>query len=418
MKLAAACVGSVLLVAACTSAGGSLPPGARGPSDASRSVALGPAARDSRPLGDRGRQSPRSRLHRLERVTQQTCTPAHNTAAISQGVGAFCVPFNSIPAIRHPTFQAARDAGYLNRADLVISVSIHGDARAYPVRILLYHEVVNDVVGGRPVVVSYCPLCNSGVAYSRTAGGRTLSFGVSGELFHANLVMFDFETLSLWSQISGRTLSGSETGRRLKPILALTVPFGAWKRAHPAGKVLAPPRSNASYRTDPYAGYGSDASQDSIFFRPSPDSSLRSYTDPRLPPKTRVIGVAGRSGSVAFSFPSHGQGRVVEHARLDGRALVALFHFGVHQPETSRLVDAGPQSWSATVWAARARGRLAEVRASDDGFVDDRTGGRINMFGRIVSGPLAGASLQPVAQETAFWFAWAAFHPHTAIAGR
>lgn len=355
------------------------------------------------------------RYRRLKRVTRLTCTPGHQLAALQKGAGAYCVPFDSIPAIRHPQFVPASRATFLDAAEPVVSVTVQGQSRAYPVSALLYHEIVNDVIGGRPIVISFCPLCNSAVAYLRRVGARTLTFGVSGELFHANLVMFDRQTLSFWKQISGRAFSGTLAGRHLRPVPAFLTSFGTWRRSHPAGPVMKEPSLGYHYGFDPYASYGRDPTKDSIFYRPPPGSKTRTYTDPRLPPKSRVIGVLIGGRAVAFAAPHVGEERRVATIRVNGRTLVALFRFGIAQPETAARLAHGRRGWEATVWRASVKGRPTHIVATPAGFVDRTTHSRVGLFGRFLSGPLAGRRMYPVLQLTSFWFAWAAYHPHTRL---
>lgn len=325
------------------------------------------------------------------------------------------MPFDSIHAIRHPHFVRAPRADFLTAAEPVITVTVQGQARAYPVSVLLYHEIVNDVIRGRPIVISFCPLCNSAVAYVRQLGSRTLTFGVSGELFHANLVMFDRQTLSFWKQISGSAFSGPLAGRHLRPVPAFLVSFGTWRHSHPTGLVMKEPRLGYKYGLDPYAAYGRDPNEDSIFYRPPPGSETRTYTDQRLPPKSRVIGVLIGGHAVAFAPRGSGERRV-ETARVNGHLLVALFRFGAAQPETATHLARGRRGWEGTVWLATVKGHRTHIVATPGGFVDQATDSRVGFFGRVLSGSLAGKRLHSIPQSTSFWFAWAAYHPHTTVA--
>jgi len=255
-----------------------------------------------------------SALVRSRRVTAIACSPLLRQDALAHGTGAFCAPFDSIPAVRHPRFLTARE-GELPTAEPVVALELAGAARAYPVRYLVYHEVVNDVVD-EPVVVTFCPLCNSAAAHSRRLGSRTLTFGVSGQLEYANLVMFDRQTLSRWQQITGQATGGSLEGRRLAPLPVQLVSFEEWRAEHPSGLVLRPPAPERyRYGLDPYANYDRDPTEPSPLFRSSADPEGQTL-DPRLPPKWRVVGVATRDGAVAFAAPARGRRPVVETARL------------------------------------------------------------------------------------------------------
>ena len=202
-----------------------------------------------------------SALVRSRRVTAIACSPLLRQDALAHGTGAFCAPFDSIPAVRHPRFLTAREAE-LPTAEPVVAPELAGAARAYPVRYLVYHEVVNDVVDGQPVVVTFCPLCNSAAAHSRRLGSRTLTFGVSGQLEYANLVMFDRQTLSRWQQITGQATGGSLEGRRLAPLPVQLVSFEEWRAEHPSG-------SSCAHRRPRGTATGSTRTQTTIATRPS-----------------------------------------------------------------------------------------------------------------------------------------------------
>src|ERR671935_1319135 len=146
----------------------------------------------------------------------------------------------SIPAIVRPRFESPRVASRLLRTtDFVIGVSIDGDARAYPVKLLGLHEVVNDVVAGRPIVVTWCPLCSSALVFDRRVGGETLTFGVSGFLYQANQVLYDLETRSLWSQLAEGAVTGALRGRGVGVLPAAEQPWGARRAAPPRTRVLS-----------------------------------------------------------------------------------------------------------------------------------------------------------------------------------
>ena len=143
------------------------------------------------------------------------------------------VPPDAIPALEDPAFELAGEADWLPAVEPVLALQIDGDARAYPLRIMTWHELVNGTVGGVPVTVSYCPLCNSAVAYDRSVGDRILDFGTSGALLHSSLVMYDRQTESLWSHYTGQAVVGHLTGAELDLIPIQTVSFEAFHRRSP-----------------------------------------------------------------------------------------------------------------------------------------------------------------------------------------
>jgi Protein of unknown function (DUF3179) len=355
-----------------------------------------------------------SELDRLRAVTRLTCSGARRHEAIVAGSAPLCAPFDSIPAVDNPRFLAASDAR-LGPAEPVVAVTVSGAARAYPVRYLLYHEVVNDVVGGVPVVVTYCPLCDSAASFSRRVRGRNLVFGVSGQLEYANLRMFDRQTLSRWQQITGVAVAGPLKGARLRALPSAVVSWASWRAAHPEGGVLAPPSRRFRYGVDPYHGYdaGGPAAPSPIL---APASGAGQARRDRLPPKSRIVGVADESGAVAFAAPASGGRTAVAYARPGGRPLVAFFRRGTALTGRAYRLSTSERGWSATVWAARLRGRELRFRPTGASYVELGTRSRFDFFGRGVSGPLAGARLTPIPSQTSFWFAWRHFHPGTAVA--
>ncbi|GIU89787.1 MAG: hypothetical protein KatS3mg010_0886 [Acidimicrobiia bacterium] len=150
-------------------------------------------------------------------------------------------PPDGIPSIDEPVFVRAADVDFLADEEPVLALEIDGDARAYPVQILVWHEIVNDTVAGTPVAVTYCPLCNSAVAYDRRVEGRVLEFGTSGLLWNSALVMYDRQTETLWSHFTGQGIVGVLTGVELATFPVATVPWSVWRDAHP-GRTRAQPR--------------------------------------------------------------------------------------------------------------------------------------------------------------------------------
>ena len=149
-------------------------------------------------------------------------------------------PPDGIPAIDKPSFiTPAAAAAWLAAQEPVLALEVKDDAHAYPLQILMWHEIVNDVVGALPVTVTFCPLCNSGIVFERVVDGTTLDFGTSGKLYKSDLVMYDRQSHSLWSQMEGRAIVGTRAGTQLKLVPANTLSFEEWRAAHPAGKVLS-----------------------------------------------------------------------------------------------------------------------------------------------------------------------------------
>ncbi len=171
------------------------------------------------------------------------------------------LPKDGIPSIDKPEFATVGDtlrAKGLAATEPVISIAIGGDVRAYPLRILIWHEIVNDIVGGVPVAVTYCPLCNSAIVFDRRLDGRVLEFGTTGKLRNSDLVMYDRQTESWWQQFIGEAIVGELTGKRLTMLPARVEAFAAFHRRAPAGKVMIQPKNfRRAYGMNPYSGYDS-----------------------------------------------------------------------------------------------------------------------------------------------------------------
>ena len=167
---------------------------------------------------------------------------------------------DGIPSIDAPKFIAQSQERGLSATEPVIGLEINGDARAYPLRILTWHEIVNDVVGGVPVAVTYCPLCNAAIVFDRRLDGRTLEFGTSGKLRNSDLVMYDRQTQSWWQQFTGGAIVGALTGKTLSSLPARLEAFDRFRKRHPKGRVLVPNDPGfRDYGRNPYRGYDTSA---------------------------------------------------------------------------------------------------------------------------------------------------------------
>ncbi len=200
---------------------------------------------------------------------------------------------DGIPAILTPRFVSSAEATFLQDADRVLGLRSGGEAKAYPIKILNWHEIVNDTIDGKPVVVTYCPLCGTGIAFEATLQGRRHTYGVSGLLYQSDLLMYDHQTESLWSQIGMHAVAGPLTGERLKPIYMEHTTWAEWRTAYPATLALSTRTGSLrNYDQDPYTGY---AENTEIFF----DTA---HFDPSYHPKEWVIGVEIDGTTKAYPF--------------------------------------------------------------------------------------------------------------------
>jgi len=312
-------------------------------------------------------------------------------------------PPDGIPSIDDPAFLSVDDVDFLEETEPVLALDIDGDARAYPVQILMWHEIVNDTVGGVPVAVTYCPLCNSAVAYDRRVGDRVMEFGTSGLLWNSALVMYDRQTETLWSHFTGEGIVGELTGTEIDKFPVATVPWGVWRDANPDGLVLSQETGfERSYGRNPYPGYD-DVNSDPFLFE--------GEVDGRYTAMTRIAGVEVGDEALGVPLVDLQEDRVIT-SEVGGTDLVFFW-----QPGTASALDAadvaGGEDVGATgVFVPVADGQTLTFTATEDGFVDDETGSTWNLLGQAVDGPLAGSQLEAV---DTFWFAWSAFQPDSAI---
>jgi hypothetical protein len=203
-------------------------------------------------------------------------------------------PRDSIPALDAPRFISPGDENLPRSHDRVLGLSLNGITKAYPIAILNWHEIVNDEFSGEPVVVTYCPLCGSGMAYRAEVGGSPLSFGVSGLLYNSDVLFYDRQTQSLWSQLGVQAISGPFKGQQLEPLPLNHTTWGEWWARHPETWVLSAKTGfDRDYSRDPYADY---ARSSRPMFRVTRESGL-------FQPKELILGVEldGQAKAYAFS---------------------------------------------------------------------------------------------------------------------
>jgi hypothetical protein len=261
---------------------------------------------------------------------------------------------DGIPAIDRPQFvpAAKADRTFLEDEDRIIALIVNGKKKAYPIKILNWHEIVNDSIGGSHVVVTFCPLCGTGMVFDANAAGRRLNFGVSGLLYQSDVLLYDSQTESLWSQIKQEAVTGKLTGTHLQLLPSTQTTWGAWKKQHPNTFVLSTKTGySRNYERDPYEDYYD--SRDVMF--------SVGKLNPRYHPKEQVIGV-----------------------ELDG--LTKAYPFSELARVKSPFKD---KVGKKTVWVAYdAKSRTATVKD---------------------------ASGKELPSVVGFWFAWHAFHKNTQV---
>ena len=271
-------------------------------------------------------------------------------------------PRDGIPPLDDPKFVSLDKAEYAAN-EPVIALERNGEARAYPLSVLMWHEIANDIVGGEPVTVTYCPLCNAAIVFSRKLDGQLLDFGTTGRLRNSDLVMYDRQTESWWQQFSGRAIIGELTGKKLKMLPSTTLPFSEFAKRFPQGRVLVPndPAMRA-YGVNPYTYYDS-AKRPFLYSGEMPEG---------IQPMERVVIFEGASGPKVVTVTS------LQEGGTEARDGVIL-------------------NWKAGMASALDAPKIAKGR--DTGFVTVTRDGK------------------PVPHHVTFAFVAHAFHPEVPIEG-
>lgn len=320
---------------------------------------------------------------------------------------------DAIQPVDSPEFWNAEKAEEFYFENEPVSVVVlNGEARAYPQSILMYHEIVNDRVGGFPVAVTYCPLCNSAIVYSRKVetknGLKILDFGTSGMLRKSNLVMWDRQTESWWQQFTGEALAGSLAGNQLTwiPAEILTVHdfFNRW----PEGKILAVGNygSNDRYGINPYVHYDAIENVQPRLFREKPD--------PRLPAMERVVHVTDGRINKIYPLSVIGKSGLIQDT-VGSRHIVLFYQPGAVSVLDDADIRKGRNIGTVTVFDAEYQGSVLSFHKKGTLFEDKQTGSVWDITGKCIAGPEKGKSLTPVYYGVHFAFAWFAFFPDAEI---
>jgi hypothetical protein len=273
-------------------------------------------------------------------------------------------------------------------------VFINGQARAYPIRLLSLHEVVNDTVGGQPIAVTWCPLCYTALVFDRVVDGRELTFGASGYLFKNNLVMYDHQSETLWSQLLAQGIRGAYSRSYLKLIGASQTTWAAWKQAHPETRILSALQMGKASEEiiDPYAAY-----YQSGFTGIMGSGKL----DDRLPPKELVLGLQVDREKRAYTFDQiRSLGLINDN--LAGLPVLLLYNSALN---------------SAAAFSREFADGKITFTISDDGSLMDIESASLWDIeqGIAISGPLKGRQLSRLTGPIVFWFAWSDIYPDTSV---
>ncbi|MBI5823393.1 MAG: DUF3179 domain-containing protein [Chloroflexi bacterium] len=316
-------------------------------------------------------------------------------------------PKDGIPPIDAPQFIPVKEAdGWLKDREPVVFVQVGEDARAYPIQILIWHEIVNDTVGGEPLVVSFCPLCNTAIAFKRTFGGEVFDFGTTGRLRYSNLIMYDRQTETWWQQATGDAIAGEHTGTQLEFYPASMISWADFKDLYPNGKVLSRDTGHPrDYGKNPYYGYD-DINQTPFLFNGS--------TPDQLPPMARVLTVDLNGEAVAYPYDVLSEMNVINDT-VGGKNIVVVWTEGTASALDTNIIPEGRDVGAAVAYSRMLDDRTLTFKFADGKIIDEQTGSEWNILGTAIAGELKGNQLAPVVSINHFWFSWAAFRPETKV---
>lgn len=298
-------------------------------------------------------------------------------------------PKDGIPSIDNPRFVSAEKASFMQDEDIVLGLRHNGITKAYPLKILVWHEIVNDNIAGLPVAVTYCPLCFTNMVFERTIDGNVVEFGTSGKLYNSNLVMYDRLSDSYWSQAMAKGITGKYSGYELERVPFDLAYWRDWKQLYPNTLVLSTDTgSTRPYGVDPYGDYYTSPQ---IYFPIE-------HKDDRLGPKELVMGLEHDNSSKAYKLDDLEKAKVVNDS-IDGKHVLLV----TLEPFMTRAYD------------RTIEGQTLEFELVDNVLIDKQTGSEWNIDGQAVSGPLEGQELDRIAIDPSFWFSWATFHPDTML---
>ncbi len=316
-------------------------------------------------------------------------------------------PKDGIPALDQPKFVSTASAGkWLDPREPVIVVVLSAMARAYPLQILTWHEIVNDTLSGTPITVTFCPLCNAAIVFDRRLEGKVLDFGTTGRLRNSDLIMYDRQTESWWQQFTGRAIIGDMLGNVLKRVPASIIAFEDFRKGHPDGTVLSTETGySRSYGNNPYGGYDSIDQHPFLF---------TGTVDGRLPAMERVLNIS--LGKVNRLYPFQRLNKVpVINDQVDKTPVVVFSKKGTLSVLDDTTIKNSRTIPSATAWNRALDGKVLHFERRDGKIIDLETQSQWSVLGTAVAGPLTGQQLASVPSGVHFAFAWLAFNPDSSI---
>ena len=288
-----------------------------------------------------------------------------------------------------------------------ILVLVIGDiAKAYPLKMVIRHEVINEIINDTPVAVTFCPLTLSAAVFNREVNGQTLDFGTSGLVRKSNFLIWDRQTETLWQQLTGRAIVGDLNDTQLTRIPSLVTSWNDFKESYPNGIVLSNNTSSSNdYNQTPYVAYDDKNSLPFLF---------HGLLDSRLPAMERVIGIQSDGESMVFPFSILSKVGAINYT-FAGKDITVLFSPSTISVLDSKIIGESKDVGTATAFDRTVDNKTLNFKKSNESIIDSETGSTWSMTGVAISGPMQGTQLQVVDHSIYFWFAWASFYPETLI---
>lgn len=316
-------------------------------------------------------------------------------------------PKDGIPSIDNPVFITQEEAaGWIEPAEPIIAFAHQEKARAYPLQILIWHEIVNDKIGDIPILVTFCPLCYSAIVFDRRIKNETHDFGVSGFLRHSDMIMFDRKTESLWQQFTGEAVVGDYTGTELTVLHSQIISFEQFRDAYPDGVVLSKDTGHQrAYGQNPYTGY--DDINNTPFL-------MDNIEDNRLPPMEKVIGVRISDTQKAYPY-SLTRESVVINDNIEQTPVVVFHTEGARSALDATEISKSQENGSTGAFLRTVNKQVLEFTYRSGEIIDTQTNSTWHISGKAIEGDLKGEQLESPIFGDFFAFAWLVFWPDSEL---
>jgi len=314
---------------------------------------------------------------------------------------------DGIPPLDTPKFVSTKKAkSFLNDDEPLIFVEINNEKKAYALSILIWHEIVNDSLSNEKILVTFCPLCNASLVFSRVLNNKVYDFGTSGLLRKSDLVMYDRQSESLWQQFTGKAIVGDSLKLQLKPLISSIVSFKDIYTHHPKTLILSQDTGySRPYGKNPYLGY--DNINSSPFL-------LNEKIDARMPPMRRVATLSLNNKHKAYSYKILKEKKIINDT-FEKKEIVIFYKKNVLSALDENYIKDSSRVGSASIFEAKIKGKKLNFYTKNGKFYDKQTHSVWNIFGLSTHGELKGTQLKKMDSASHFWFAWVVFKPETLV---